>query len=175
MKVYMALISGCCLGFLAGFISVQKIPSLGITMSSAEASSIQPDAPLNKAEPIVYTNEDEGFKLQTNTMLEYEGYTANEGKKGDLFKLNNQCKIRVTIGGEQSLTYRTFYFSHDQLTHAMAATYHYPDDGLSSAATERAFTQALFSEETLNPKNPQVLNEFRHLSTQFTPEQVKSC
>ena len=175
MKTYMALFSGCCLGFLAGFISVQKIPSLGITMSSAEASPIQPDAPLSKAERIVYSNEDEGYKLQTNAMIEYEDYMATEGKKADLFKLNNQCKIRVTIGGEDSLTYRTFYFSQDELSHAMAATYHYPSENLSTAAADRAFTQALFSEETLNPKNPQVLNEFRHLSTQFTPEQVKAC
>ena len=175
MKVYIALISGCCLGFLAGFVSVKQLPALGITISSAEASSIQPDAPLEKAEPIRFTNEDEGFKLQVNTMIDYKGYETSEGKKAELFKLNNQCKIRVTIGGEESLNYRTFYFSNQQLNHAIAATYHYPNDDLTGEAADQAFTQALFSEETLNAKNPQVVDEFSFLKTQFTPEQVASC
>lgn len=175
MKTVIALITGTCIGFVGCYVFAQKIPSLGVTMATAEASTPQTTAPLISSEAIKFTNEDEGLKLQTNRRISYKDYSSTEGKSADLFRLNHQCKIRVTIGGEDSLNYRTFYFADNKLDHAMAATYHYPNDNLSSQETDNAFVHALFSEETLNTKNPQVLDEFKFLTTQFTPEQVKAC
>ena len=171
MKIYTALLSGCCFGFFVGLACVQNIPSLNVAMSSAEASQIQPEAPLDNAEAIRFTHKDEGSRLQINSMLDYKGYDPTEGKKAELFKLDQQCKIRVTLGGEDSLVYRTFYFSDQQLMHALASTYYYPNDTVSDGT----LTQSLFSDETLNSKNPLVLDEFKYLSQQFTPEQIKTC
>lgn len=176
MKTVIALIAGTCIGFVGCYVFAQKVPSFGISMSTAKASTLDTaTTPMVNKEAIKFTNEDEGLKLQTNKMISYKDYSSTEGKTADLFKLNHQCKIRVTIGGENALNYRTFYFTDDKLSHAMAATYHYPSDNLSSKETDNAFVHALFSEETLNPQNPQVIDEFKFLTTQFTPEQVQAC
>ena len=177
MKTFVALMTGTCIGILGCYTVIQKFPAFGIGMSVAEASQTQSETPLITPDVVRYTNEDEGLKLQTNKMIDHKSYSNTEGKIGDLFRIKNQCKIRITIGGENSLIYRTFYFADQELTHALAATYYYPsgDTRLSERAEDNAFRESLFSEETFNPKNPTIIEEFKALSEQFTPEQIKSC
>lgn len=174
----MKIIFGLLVGLIVGFFAAQLIAS-----SQGQSAQAKPP-PLTLTDPAViaekkqehnYIHGKEGQYLQMVEKLSSEQYLSTEGNEATLFRLNDSCKITISVVGETYYMYRTFLFHDGKLLHVMESTYQYPNGGLTNPEGKDPFKQELYSETTFNTHSRSIQQEFTELLKNFNSELTKGC